>query len=161
MLSLHTASCVKNNNGSPSAQYQMMAYDAPTPFPASYDATSPYIRPESANVLASSYTCVTLLNGDSTIDTMSLENPYITHQLLDSEYHRPDSVLSLPNGETSYVADGYLPKAAPLQVIDHADPEYYEHEVHYNMGAQQCHTYPSPQDTQSKLNSGLNDGCLV
>lgn len=164
MLSLHTASCIKNNNGSPNHQYNIMrTYDAPTPFTASYDASSPYIRPESANVLASSYTCVTLLNGESTIDAMSLEVPYMTQQLMDNEYHRPDSVLSLPpNVDTNYVStDGYLPKATTLQAIDQAETEYYEHEVNYNMPtAQQCHTYPSSQDAQ-KLNNGLNDRCLV
>ncbi|XP_037969863.2 activating transcription factor 3 [Plutella xylostella] len=166
MLSLHTASCVKNNSSnSNQQQYNMIRpYESPTPFPACYETSSPYIRPESANILASSYTCVTPLNGDSSIDTISsLDNSYLAPQLLDGEYHRPDSVLSLaPNSEGNYITEGYLPKAANLLVIEPTEQEYYE-EVNYNMNAaQQCHTYPNHHgDPQGKINNGLNDGCLV
>lgn len=171
MLSLHTASCMKGNttSASPATPYNMIRpYESPTTFPTSYEASSPYIRPESANILASSYTCVTPLNGDSSIDTItSLDNAYMPPQMLDSEYHRPESVLSLQStSESGYgTTDGYLPKATHLLVIESGESEYYEQEVSYNMGgSQQCHTYPGAggsQDHQTKLNNALNDTCLV
>ncbi|CAH2982890.1 unnamed protein product [Chilo suppressalis] len=169
MLSLHSASCVKNNNPntrqSPTASYNMIRpYESPTTFPTSFEA-SPYIRPESANILASSYTCVTPLNNDSSIDTVSsLDTIYMQPQIVD-DYNRPDSVLSLPpNSEAHYIStDGYLPKATNLLVPMDTEQEYYDQEVTYGLPTtQQCHTYPGTlSDTQTKLNNGLNDGCLV
>ncbi|CAK1582721.1 unnamed protein product [Parnassius mnemosyne] len=170
MLSLHAASCVKNNNPntrtSPPAQYNMIRTYEPTSFPASFDAQSPYIRPESANILASSYTCVTPLNGDSSIDTISsLDTTYITQQIIDVDYNRPDSVLSLPpNSDPHYITtDGYMPKATNLLVPIEHEGEYYETEVNYNLSsAQPCHTYPGTiPDAQTKIGNSLNDGCLV
>lgn len=171
MLSMHAASCVKNNNPatrtSPITQYNMIRpYESPTTFPSSFvsEAHSPYIRPESANILASSYTCITPLNGESSIDTISsLDNSYMTPHMVEVEYPRADSVLSLPpNSEANFIStDGYLPKATNLLVPMEQEQEYYEHEAHYHM-TQQCHTYPGTgPDAQTKLNTGLNDGCLV
>lgn len=168
MLSLHSASCVKNNNSttrqSPTTAYNMIRpYESPSTFPASFEA-SPYIRPESANILASSYTCATPLNNDSSIDTASLDAIYVQPQLVDVEY-RPDSVLSLPpNSETNFVTnDGFLPKSTNVLIPIDPEQEYYEPEMNYNLpSAQQCHTYPGTlTDGQGKLNNGLNDGCLV
>ncbi|XP_060804026.1 activating transcription factor 3 [Amyelois transitella] len=162
MLSLHAPSCVKNNNSnarqSPTTSYNMLRpYDSPSTFPANFEAQSPYIRPESANVLASSYTCVIPVNNEY-MDTMtSLETICGQSQQLDVDYTRPDSVLSLPpNSEGNYVTtDGYLPKSTNLIVPLDAEQEYYE-EVNYHP---QCNTYPV-SDAQNKLN-GLNDRCLV
>uniref|UniRef100_A0A2H1WHX4 SFRICE_008224 n=1 Tax=Spodoptera frugiperda TaxID=7108 RepID=A0A2H1WHX4_SPOFR len=170
MLTIHAASCVKSNNSntrqSPTTPYNMIGpYDSPTTFPVSFDAHSPYIRPESANILTSSYTCVTPLNGDSSIDTISsLDTIYVAPQLTDPEYNRPDSVLSLPPAsERSYVTtDGYLPKSTNLLVPIDSEQDYYDPEANYNLGNQQCHTYPNTiPEASSKLNNGLNDGCLV
>ncbi|XP_022118981.2 activating transcription factor 3 [Pieris rapae] len=159
MLSLHSASCVKNNSNrtSPTNSFNMMrSYESPTTFPVNYDAHSPYIRPESANILASSYTCVTPINGNS-IDTMTLEATYIAPQNIDVDYNRPDSVLSLPpNSENYMTTDGYLPKATTILGPIEPEAEYFEAELNYS--AQQCHSYPN-QDAQTKLN--MNDGCLV
>ncbi|KAL4715598.1 hypothetical protein ACJJTC_006177 [Scirpophaga incertulas] len=170
MLSLHAASCVKNNNNpstrqSPTTSYNMLRpYESPTTFPTSFE-TSPYIRPESANILASSYTCVTPINNDSSIDTVSsLDTIYIQPPLID-DYNRPDSVLSLPpNSEVNYSStDGFLPKATNLLVPMDPEQEYYDPEVNYTLPTTpQCHTYPGTlTDSQAKLNNGLNDGCLV
>jgi hypothetical protein len=169
MLSLHSASCVKNNNSntrqSPTTPYNMIRpYESPTTFPTSFE-TSPYIRPESANILASSYTCITPINNDSSIDTVSsLDAIYAQPQIVD-EYNRPDSVLSLPpNSEANYTStDGFLPKATNLLVPMDTEQEYYDPEVNYTLPTtQQCHTYPGTlSDAQTKLNNGLNDGCLV
>lgn len=170
MLSLHAASCVKNNSnarGSPTTPYNMIrSYESPTTFPNNFEAHSPYIRPESANILASSYTCVTPLNGDSSIDTISsFDTVYVAPQLIENDYNRPDSVLSIPpNAEANYVTtDGYLPKATNLLVPIDSEQEYYDPEVNYNMQAnQQCHNYQGTiPDAQNKLSNGLNDGCLV
>lgn len=162
MLSHHAPSCVKNNQ--PAQQFNLIRpYESPTPFPANYDASSPYIRPESANVLPSSYTCITTINGD-TDPLPSLDGTYMTPQMIDQEYHRPESVLSLPpNVDGSYVTtDGYLHNSAKLLVIESGEQEYYEPDVNYHMSNQQCHTYPSTaQDSQVKINNGLNDRCLV
>lgn len=164
MLSLHAASCVKNNSntrGSPTCPYNpIRSFESPTTFPNTYEAHSPYIRPESANILASSYTC-TPISVDN-IDTMSsIDNLYVT-PLIEGDYTRPDSVLSLQaNSEANYVTtDGYLPKT--MMVPIDAEQEYYDTEVNYNLAPnQQCHTYPGNiPETQSKHN-GLNDGCLV
>ncbi|XP_047534234.1 activating transcription factor 3 [Vanessa atalanta] len=167
MLSLHAASCVKNNSNartSPSTPYNMIrTFESPTTFPVSFDTHSPYIRPESANILASSYTCATPINGDS-IDTISsLETTYLTPQTIDIEYNRPDSVLSLPpNSDAGYITtDGYLPKTTTILGPMEPEAEYYESELTY-VSPQQCHSYPSNiQDSQSKLSNNLNDGCLV
>lgn len=169
MLSVHAASCVKNNNSitrmSPTTPSNMIrSFESPTFFVA-YEAHSPYIRPESANILASSYTCATPL-GDSSVDTISsLDSIYVAPPLIDTEYSRPDSVLSLPpNSEQNYVTtDGFLPKATNILVPIDSEHEYYDAEVNYNLANnQQCHTYPGTiPDTQPKLNNGLNDGCLV
>ncbi|GBP49187.1 Activating transcription factor 3 [Eumeta japonica] len=159
MLSLHTASCIKNTGAS--APYTLR-YDSPAPFPG-YEATSPYIRPESANILASSYTCPTSLNGDSSIDTISsLDNSYMTPQIIEPEYARPDSVLSIPApAEHGFAtADGFLARSTNLLVIE-PEQEYYEPEPNAYMQAQQCHGYVSVPETQAKVNGGLNDGCLV
>lgn len=162
MLSLHSASCVKNNSNrtSPTNSFNMLrSFESPTTFPVNYDAHSPYIRPESANILASSYTCITPINGNSSIDTISsLESSYITPQNIDVDYSRPDSVLSLPpNCESSYMTtDGYLPKATTILGPIEPEPEYYDSEINYNT---QCHNYPI-QDAPTKHNN-LNDGCLV
>ncbi|XP_072931505.1 uncharacterized protein Atf3 [Epargyreus clarus] len=170
MLSLHAATCVKNNNSnnraSPATPYNITRiYESPTSFQLPFEAHSPYIRPESADVLASSYTCATPLNGDSSVDTIpSLDNTYMTQSVIDVEYSRPDSVLSLPPGaEPSYITtDGYLPKATNLLGPIEPDAEYYDSEVNYNLTTQQCHTYPGTiPDAQTKLNNNLNDGCLV
>lgn len=169
MLSMHKASCNKENNSttrqSPVTLYNMPGtYESPSAYPASVE-TSPYIRPESANILASSYTCGVPFNNDSSIDTVSsLDTIYIQPQIVDVDYNRPDSVLSLPpNSETGYVTtDGFIPKSTNLLVPIDPEQEYYDPEVNYNLQTQQCHTYPSTlSDTQSKLNNGLNDGCLV
>ncbi|KPJ20029.1 Transforming protein v-Fos/v-Fox [Papilio machaon] len=168
MLSLHAGSCVKNNSNtrtSPSTPYNMLRTYEPQTFPANFEAQSPYIRPESANILASSYTCVTPLNGDSSIDTISsLDNTYITQQVIDVDFNRPDSVLSLPpNSDPHFInTDGYMPKANLLVPIEH-EAEYYDSEVNYNLSsAQPCHTYPGTiSDAQTKIANGLNDGCLV
>lgn len=169
MLSLHSASCVKNNNAntrqSPTTQYNMMRpYESPISLPLSFEA-SPYIRPESANILTSSYTCVTPLNNDSSIDTVSsLDTMYVQPQIVD-DYNRPDSVLSLPpSSEAHYITtDGYLPKTSNLLVPMDSEQEYYDPEIAYTLpSTQQCHTYPGTlSEAQSKLNNGLNDGCLV
>lgn len=139
-------------------------YESPSTFPTTYETQSPYIRPESANILASSYTCITPLNGDNSIDTIaSLDNSYMTQQIMDPEY-RTDSVLNLqPNSDANYVTtDGYLPKATNVLVPIEHEQDYYDPEVHYNMTGPQCHSYPGTvPDTQSKMNNGLNDGCLV
>ncbi|XP_063894738.1 transcription factor kayak isoform X2 [Helicoverpa armigera] len=170
MLTIHAASCVKSNNSntrqSPTTPYNMIGpYDSPSTFPVSFDAHSPYIRPESANILTSSYTCVTPLNGDSSIDTISsLDTIYVAPQLTDAEYPRADSVLSLPpTSERSYVTtDGYLPKSTNLLVPIDSEQDYYDPEANYNLGNQQCHTYPNTMpESSTKLNNGLNDGCLV
>ncbi|KAG6450199.1 proto-oncogene c-Fos [Manduca sexta] len=168
MLSLHAASCVKNNNNatrtSPTATYNMVrTFESPTTFPVSYEAHSPYIRPESANILASSYTCATPI-GDSSIDTISsLDSIYVAPPLLEPEYSRPDSVLSIPpSSEPSFVTtDGYLPKTT--NVLTPMDSEYYDPEVNYNLASNhQCHGFPGTiPDAQAKLNNSLNDGCLV
>lgn len=169
MLSLHSASCVKNNNAatrqSPTAPYNMIRpYESPSTFPASFEA-SPYIRPESANILASSYTCITPLNNDSSIDNASsLDAIYVQPQMVDVDY-RPDSVLSLPpNSDTSFATnDGFLPKSTNVLIPIDPEQEYFEPEVNYNLqSAQQCHNYPGTlSEAQGKLNNGLNDGCLV
>lgn len=170
MLSLHSASCVKNhtnNRGSPTTQFNMIrSFESPTSFPNSYEAHSPYIRPESANILASSYTCVTPINGDSSIDTMSsFDAVYVAPQLIENDYNRPDSVLSLPvSTDGNYIStDGYLPKSTNLLVPIDADQEYYDPEINYNMiPNQQCHNYQvTIPDGQTKHNNGINDGCLV
>lgn len=159
MLSMHAGSCVKNNStarASPTTTYNTVRTFEPTTFPV-FESHSPYIRPESANILASSYTCPTPIN--DSIEISSLETSYLTHQNLD-EYNRPDSVLSIPpTSETSYITtDGYLPKATILGPIE-PEAEYYEPELNY---VQQCHNYPSNiQDTQTKIANSLNDGCLV
>ncbi|XP_012547602.1 activating transcription factor 3 isoform X4 [Bombyx mandarina] len=169
MLSLHAASCVKNNSTtrqSPTMQYNMIrSYDSPSTFPSSFEAHSPYIRPESANILASSYTCATPI-GDSSVDTISsLDSIYPAQQLIEQEYNRPDSVLSLtPTSDPNFVTtDGFLPKATNLLIPIDAEQEYYDPDVNYNLASnQQCHTYPgSAADAQTKINNGLNDGCLV
>lgn len=138
-------------------------YEPPSTFPTNFEGQSPYIRPESANILASSYTCVTPLNGDSSIDTLaSLDNTYMAQQLIDTEY-RADSVLSLQaNSDGHYVTtDGYLPKATNLLVPIEHEQDYYDPEANY-MTTQQCHTYQGTvSDAQAKMNNGLNDGCLV
>lgn len=170
MLSLHSASCVKNhsnNRGSPTTPYNMIrSFESPTAFPNSYEAHSPYIRPESANILASSYTCVTPLNVESSIDTMSsFDAVYVAPQLIENDYNRPDSVLNLPvTSEGNYLStDGYLPKSTNLLVPIDAEHEYYDPDVNYNMTPnQQCHSYQGTiPDGQSKHNNGINDGCLV
>lgn len=167
MLSVHAASCIKNNNtarASPTTYNMIRPYESPSTFPAAYEAHSPYIRPESANILASSYTCITPLNGDSSIDTLpSMDNGYMTPHLVDIDYNRPDSVLSMPANEVSYVTtDGYLPKATNLLVPIEQEQEYYDPDATYSLTSQQCHSYPSTvPDAQNKLNNGLNDGCLV
>ncbi|VVD02874.1 unnamed protein product [Leptidea sinapis] len=170
MLSVHAASCLKNNTAtntnrtSPTTSYNMIrTFESPT-FPISFDTNSPYIRPESANILASSYTCVTPINGDSSIDTISsLESTYIAPHTIDMDYTRPESVLSLPpTSDGNFgTTDGYLPKASTiLGPIEH-ESEYYETELSYNVSSQ-CHTYPNTlQDAQTKINNSLNDGCLV
>ncbi|CAH2248048.1 jg12746 [Pararge aegeria aegeria] len=168
MLSVHSASCVKNNTcnarTSPTTPYNMLrAYEPPSTFPANYDTHSPYIRPESANILASSYTCATSINGDSP-DTISLDATYMTPQTIELDYNRPDSVLSLPpNSDSCYITtDGYLPKATTI--LGHIEPEteYYEADLNYVATTPQCHNYPvNLQDSQSKLGTSLNDGCLV
>lgn len=161
MLSMHASSCVKNNSNartSPTTPYNAIRTYEPTTFPV-FEAHSPYIRPESANILASSYTCPTPIN--DSIEISSLETSYLTPQNID-EYNRPDSVLSIPpNSEASYITtDGYLPKATILGPIE-PEVEYYEPDLNY-VSSQQCHNYPSNiQDTQSKLTNSLNDGCLV
>ncbi|CAH2090418.1 unnamed protein product [Euphydryas editha] len=167
MLALHAASCVKNNSNartSPTTPYNMIrTFESPT-FPISFDTHSPYIRPESANILASSYTCATPINGES-IDTItSLEPTYLTPQTIDVEYNRPDSVLSLPpNSDASYITtDGYLPKSTTILGPIESEAEYYESELTYVSATQQCHSYPGNiQDSQTKLSNNLNDGCLV
>ncbi|CAB3247280.1 unnamed protein product [Arctia plantaginis] len=177
MLNMHAPSCVKSNNArtSPATSYNinLRSFESPNTFPGTYEyrqadnSPSPYIRPESANILASSYTCITPLNGDSSIDSTisSLDTIYVPPQLADPDYNRPDSVLSLPPaGEHTYVTtDGYLPKSTTLLVPVDSETEYYDPDVNYNLvGSQQCHTYPGTvTDGQSKLNNGLNDGCLV
>lgn len=174
---MHAPSCVKSNNArtSPAASYNinLRSFESPNTFPGTYEyrqadnSPSPYIRPESANILASSYTCITPINGDSSIDSTlsSLDTIYVPPQLSDPDYNRPDSVLSLPPaGEHTYVTtDGYLPKSTTLLVPVDSETEYYDPDVNYNLGStQQCHTYPGTvTDGQSKLNNGLNDGCLV
>lgn len=168
MLSMHAASCIKHSNTatrtSPTQYNMIRTFESPSTFPTTYEAQSPYIRPESANILASSYTCVTPLNGDNSIDAIaSLDNSYMTQQIMDPEY-RAESVLSLqPNSDGNYVTtDGYLPKATNLLVPIEHEQDYYDPEVHYNMTGQQCHAYPGTvPDAQAKMNSGLNDGCLV
>ncbi|CAK1543155.1 unnamed protein product [Leptosia nina] len=166
MLSLHSASCVKNgsNRTSPTNSYNMLrSFESPTTFPVNYDTHSPYLRPESANILASSYTCVTPINGNSSIDTISsLDGAYITPQSVDIDYNRPDSVLSLPpNSEANYITtDGFLPKATTILGPMEPENEYYDSELSY-VSAQQCHSYPVMQEAQSKLNNNMNDGCLV
>ncbi|XP_045774024.1 transcription factor kayak [Maniola jurtina] len=168
MLSVHSASCVKNNcsnaRASPTAPYNLLrAYEPPTTFPATYDTHSPYIRPESANILASSYTCAASLNGDSADTISSLDATYMTPQAIDLEYNRPDSVLSLPpNSDTSYITtDGFLPKATTILGPIEPEAEYYEADLNY-VATQQCHSYPiNLQDSQTKLGTSLNDGCLV
>ncbi|OWR49798.1 transcription factor kayak isoform X1 [Danaus plexippus] len=161
MLSQHASSCVRNNtNARTSPNFNMMrTFESPTTFPVNYDAHSPYIRPESANILASSYTCATPLN--ETIDTMSLDAAYMTPQNIDVEYNRPDSVISLPPNSDSYITtDGYLPKATAILGPIEPETEYYDNEINYV--TQQCHSYPNNiQDSQQKLNNSLNDGCLV
>lgn len=169
MLQIHNACCPKNKSSPPpTSTYNMIRpYDSPTTFPAAYEMnTSPYIRPESANILASSYTCIASLNGESSIDTISsLDTSYGPQAVIDINYPRADSVLSLPtNPEIGYpTTDGYLPKSTNLLVIEPTEAEYYDQEVNYNLTAtQQCHTYPSSvPDAQNKINNGLNDGCLV
>ncbi|CAG4952931.1 activating transcription factor 3 [Colias croceus] len=167
MLSVHAASCLKNNSNrtSPTTSYNMLrSFESPTTFPVNFDAHSPYIRPESANILASSYTCVTPLNGNSSIDSISpLDSTYIAPQTIDVDYSRPDSVLSLPpTSDANYITtDGYLPKATNILGPIEQEAEYYDSELNYNVSSQQCHTYPGTiQDAQTKLNN-LNDGCLV
>lgn len=174
MLNMHAPSCVKSNNTrtSPTTPYiNIRSFESPNTFPGTYeyrqaDAPSPYIRPESANILASSYTCITPLNGDSSIDSTisSLDTIYVPPQLTDPEYNRPDSVLSLtPTADNTYVTtDGYLPKSTTLLIPVDSETEYYDPEVNYNLGGtQQCHTYPGTvTDASSKLNNGL-DGCLA
>ncbi|CAH2041360.1 unnamed protein product, partial [Iphiclides podalirius] len=160
MLSLHAASCVKNGQSartSPPAPYGVVRSYEPAAFPANFEQ-SPYIRPESANILASSYTCVTPLA--DAVDAIPLDTAYIAQQVIDADY-RPDSVLSLPN-EAHYInTDGYMPKANLLVPIDH--DEYYESGVNYNLSsAQPCHTYPGTlAESQTKIGTNLNDGCLV
>lgn len=170
MLSLHASSCVKNNNSntrqSPTTHYNMIRpYDSPTTFPTNFEAQSPYIRPESANILASSYTCATPLNADSSIDPIpSLDTLYVNPQLTDVDYTRSDSVLSLPpNSENNFVTtDGFLPKSTNLLVPIDSEQEYYETEGNYNLTTPQCHSYSGTVvDAQTKLNNGLNDRCLV
>ncbi|XP_026330695.1 transcription factor kayak-like isoform X2 [Hyposmocoma kahamanoa] len=140
MLAMHAASCIKHSN------------------------TATRTSPTQYNILASSYTCVTPLNGDNSIDTIaSLDSSYMPQQILDPEY-RAESVLNLqPNSDGNYVTtDGYLPKATNVLVPIEHEQDYYDPEVHYNMTGPQCHAYPgSVPDTQSKMNNGLNDGCLV
>lgn len=169
MLSLHAASCVKNKSStartSPTTPYNMIrSFESPNTFPT-FEANSPYIRPESANILASSYTCVMPLNGDSSIDTISsLDTIYVAGpQLIDTDYNRPDSVLSLPsNSDMNYsTTDGYLPQATKLLVPIDSEQEYYDPESYSLGNTQQCHNYPSIQETPAKINNGLNDGCLV
>lgn len=162
MLSLHASSCVKNNNTrqSPTTPFSMVrSFESPTPYPTNFDAQSPYIRPESANILASSYTCVTPVNGDPYIDNMaSLDTMCVPPQIVDIHYARPDSVLSLPpNSEANFVTtDGYLPK--DIVPLDTEQETYYDTEVNYHP---QCNTYTNTvSDSQTKLN-GLNDRCLV
>ncbi|KAI5646161.1 bZIP transcription factor domain-containing protein [Phthorimaea operculella] len=169
MLAMHAATCVRNNPAarqSPNQQYNMLRpYDCSTPntFPTNYEAQSPYIRPESANILASSYTCGATLSGDGSIDTMSSLDTYSTPQYVDVDYPRADSVLSLPpTSEGGYVTtDGYLPKATNLLVPIDQEQEYYEPEGGYALPAAACHSYNATPDQQQKLNNGLNDGCLV
>ncbi|XP_041981124.1 activating transcription factor 3 isoform X2 [Aricia agestis] len=161
MLSMHASSCVKNNTRSSPTQYNIRSFESNT-FPVSFDANSPYIRPESANVLASSYTCVTPV-GDSSIDTISsLDASYLAPQM-DADFNRPDSVLSLPpSTDASYMTtDGFLPTATTILRQIEPDTEYYETELAYN-STQPCHTYPGTiQESQAKLKNNLNDGCLV
>ncbi|XP_023947164.1 transcription factor kayak [Bicyclus anynana] len=163
MLSVHSASCVKNSRTSPTTPYNMLrSYEPPTTFPTTFDTNSPYIRPESANILASSYTCAASVNGDS-VDAISLDATYMTPQAIDLEYNRPDSVLSLPpNSECYITTDGYLPKATTILGPIEPEAEYYEADLNYVASTPQCHNYPvNIQDSQTKLGSGLNDGCLV
>lgn len=167
MLSVHSASCVKNNGAnarmSPTTPYGMLRSYEPTTFPAAYDAHSPYIRPESANILASSYTCATSINGDSVDTISSLDAPYMTPQIIELDYNRPDSVLSLPPNTDAYITtDGFLPKATTILGPIEPEGEYYEADLNYVATTQQCHNYPvNLQDSQSKLGTSLNDGCLV
>ncbi|XP_053608216.1 activating transcription factor 3 [Plodia interpunctella] len=161
MLSLHAPSCVKNNNSnarqSPTTSYNMLRpFESPSTFPTSYDAQSPYIRPESANVLASSYTCITPVNAEYMEPIPSLDTICGQPQLVDVDY-RPDSVLSLPpNSDGSYATtDGYLPKATNLIVPLDPEHEYYDEVNNYHP---QCNTY---QVADSQKLNGLNDRCLV
>lgn len=92
----------------------------------------------------------------SSIDTL-----YVA-PLMDNDYSRPDSVLSLPpNSEGNYITtDGYLPKA--MMVPLDGEQEYYDTEVNYNLASnQQCHTYPGTNPESQAKHNGLNDGCLV
>lgn len=159
MLQNHNTCCAKNKSSpSPTAPYAMLRpYDSPTSFPNTYD-TSPYIRPESANILASSYSCITPLNTEASIDCSTLDAAYISPPLVDSLYQRPESVLA--NAEF-HTTDGYLPKSTNILVIESTEPDYYEAEMSYNLNTQQCHTYPvTASEAQTKITNGL-DGCLV
>lgn len=163
MLTVHKASCVKNNGtarSSPNSNYNLVRYES-NALPATFDQ-SPYIRPESANILASSssFTCGTPLNGE--IETITPIEPIYLPQGIEVDY-RPDSVFSLQSSDVNYVTtDGYMPKSTNLLVPIDSEQEYYDQEVNYNLAAQQCHTYPATvPDSQTKLNNSLNDGCLV
>ncbi|XP_063364952.1 activating transcription factor 3 [Cydia amplana] len=156
MLNVHKASCVKNGaRASPTnPSYNLIRYDTNT-FPAFEQ--SPYIRPESANILASA----TSFPGE--IEPIASIEPLYMSQIMEGDYTRPDSVLSLQTNPDSYVTtDGFISKTTNLLVPIESEQEYYDAEANYNLSTQQCHTYPATvPDSQTKLNNGLNDGCLV
>lgn len=87
----------------------------------------------------------------------------MTPQIIELDYNRPDSVLSLPPNTDAYITtDGFLPKATTILGPIEPEGEYYEADLNYVATTQQCHNYPvNLQDSQSKLGTSLNDGCLV
>ncbi|XP_077292757.1 activating transcription factor 3 [Arctopsyche grandis] len=181
MLSHHSPTCLKNmtnNTSSPTTPYNPIQppYDSPTSYPSSttpYEPNSPYIRPESANVLASSYNCDIEnppSNFNQPVDPLDIATPYnsMGTPTSDGNYMRQD--------DANFVVGDSFSKNSNMMLVDSSQNEYTEqmqfdsqdvNSFHYNghaatSTAQQCHNVNTGGGRRNKFrNTGMDNGCLA
>lgn len=180
LLSHHSPACIKNNSNntsSPTTSYNTIQqpYDSPTNYPNSttpYESNSPYIRPESANILASSYNCEIdnpPSNFNQPVDPLDMNQSYtnVGTPNPDGNYLRQD--------ENSFVTnDVFNSKNSNMMLVDSVQADYVEQMSFENQDmnsyqfnghtvSQQCHNINSPGSTRGNKfrNTGINNGCLA
>lgn len=167
MLSVHTPSCVKHTS-SPSTPYNPIQppYHSPTSYPASatpYEPNSPYIRPESANILASSYSCdlenPPPCNYNQPVDSLEMQNYSIPTS--DGNFTRQDN-QSYVNSEAFDKGSNLLiesPENEYLQTFENQD--IASHQYNNHPPNQQCHNMNGGPTRQKFRNSGMDNGCMA